>query len=206
MNKTFSIILLMACVAIAATAQRKSITYYHHGSVTNTGQSQGGGGWSVKVVFEDGEPQYTISRTIGGDERKYWFESDYDNDGVYYKKEGSSDKYRFSDDLSCMICSSPAIMGGMVITNVYYNYPLNGSSGYNGGGYSGGSHNGGSSGRAYTTCRTCGGSGVCTSCNGRRGYYVDSGTYTGYNTQVWKDCPSCNGTGRCFNCHGKGKY
>ena len=65
---------------------------------------------------------------------------------------------------------------------------------------------GSSSGITYTTCRTCNGSGTCTSCNGRRGYYVDSGMYTGSGSRTWQNCPSCNGNGRCFNCHGTGRY
>lgn len=62
-----------------------------------------------------------------------------------------------------------------------------------------------STGSSSNICRICKGGGICTSCNGTGGYYVDSGTYTGYDTRVWYDCPSCHGSKRCFNCHGTGK-
>lgn len=62
-----------------------------------------------------------------------------------------------------------------------------------------------SSGGVYSTCRICGGSGVCTSCNGRGGEFRDTGYYSGTNTKSWINCPSCNGNKRCFNCHGTGR-
>lgn len=203
--KKIQLLVLLALCSFIALAQNGTITYYHHGAVWSNGQTQGSGGFYIKVTFEDGEPSYLTKQLLNGGERDCWLESGYDNNGYYYSESGSSDKYRFSDDLTCMICENPPVMG-LTMTNVYYNYPPNGS-GYSGGGNYGGNSYGGSSGSStYTTCRSCGGSGVCTSCNGKRGYYVDSGTYTGYNTRVWKDCPSCNGTGRCFNCHGTGRY
>lgn len=58
----------------------------------------------------------------------------------------------------------------------------------------------------YTTCRTCGGSGVCTSCGGKGGEWRDTGYYTGSGSKSWIACPSCNGNKRCFNCHGTGRY
>lgn len=55
------------------------------------------------------------------------------------------------------------------------------------------------------TCAGCGGSGVCTACGGKRGYWVESGTYTGSGSKTWHDCSSCHGTGKCGVCYGKGK-
>ena len=49
----------------------------------------------------------------------------------------------------------------------------------------------------HRPCSGCGGSGMCTMCNGK-GWYKN--TYSGdiYN------CSSCGGSGRCRVCHGKG--
>ena len=58
----------------------------------------------------------------------------------------------------------------------------------------------------YNRCRTCNGSGVCTSCRGRGGEWRDTGYYTGSNVKSWISCGSCSGNGRCFNCHGSGRY
>lgn len=86
-----------------------------------------------------------------------------------------------------------------------------------GGGYSGGNYNYGGSGsgsgssgsgsgyKAYSKCRTCGGSGVCTSCGGRGGEWRSAGYYTGDATKTWIECPSCHGNKRCFNCYGTGR-
>ena len=54
------------------------------------------------------------------------------------------------------------------------------------------------------TCTSCGGSGVCSGCNGRRGKYQDVGYYIGEERLEWINCGSCNGTGRCPICHGRG--
>lgn len=80
----------------------------------------------------------------------------------------------------------------------YHSAP-NMSSGYSG------TNRSNSSSSVHTTCRICGGSGVCTSCHGKRGEFVDTGTYTGRDTQSWIDCPSCKGNGKCFNCYGTGR-
>lgn len=80
--------------------------------------------------------------------------------------------------------------------------------GYNsyGGGYNyNNSSSSSSSSSVYTTCRICGGSGVCTSCNGRGGEWRDTGYYTGSNSQSWINCPSCHGNKKCFNCYGTGR-
>ena len=55
-----------------------------------------------------------------------------------------------------------------------------------------------------TTCRICGGTGVCTSCHGKGGEWRNTGYYTGANSKSWIDCPSCRGNKKCFNCYGKG--
>lgn len=54
------------------------------------------------------------------------------------------------------------------------------------------------------TCPGCGGSGICTSCHGAGGYWVNSGSYTGSNSRTWVTCGVCHGSGRCGVCHGKG--
>lgn len=88
------------------------------------------------------------------------------------------------------------------------------NSSYGGGGYnspgSTSSHSSSSSSSsrrssAYTTCRICHGSGVCTSCGGTGGSWKDTGYYTGSNTKSWINCGSCHGNKRCFNCHGTGR-
>ena len=73
------------------------------------------------------------------------------------------------------------------------------------GGYGGGYDNSSGSNSVYTTCRICGGSGVCKSCGGRGGEWRDTGYYTGSNVQSWIACPSCRGNKQCFNCHGTGR-
>lgn len=62
-----------------------------------------------------------------------------------------------------------------------------------------------SSSSAYTTCRICGGTGICTTCGGKKGQWMDTGYYTGSGNQSWIECASCHGTTRCFNCHGTGR-
>lgn len=59
---------------------------------------------------------------------------------------------------------------------------------------------------AYTTCKVCGGTGVCQSCHGQGGEWRDTGYYTGSNSKSWISCPSCNGNKRCYMCHGTGRY
>lgn len=64
---------------------------------------------------------------------------------------------------------------------------------------------GGNNSSTYTTCRICGGTGVCTSCHGTGGEWRDTGYYTGSGNKSWINCPSCKGNKRCFNCHGTGR-
>ncbi len=80
------------------------------------------------------------------------------------------------------------------------------NSNYSGGYYSPSTpSNNNNSSSLYTTCRICGGSGVCTSCHGTGGEWRDTGYYIGSGQKSWIECPSCRGNKRCFNCHGKGK-
>lgn len=51
----------------------------------------------------------------------------------------------------------------------------------------------------YITCKSCGGGGGCTACNGK-GYKFNS--YSGHNDT----CPVCNGSGRCGVCRGNGSF
>ncbi len=82
-------------------------------------------------------------------------------------------------------------------SNYYYN---NNSSNY----YNNNSNSNNSS-STYTTCRICGGTGVCTSCHGTGGEWRDTGYYTGSGSKSWIECPSCRGNKKCFNCHGTGR-
>lgn len=54
------------------------------------------------------------------------------------------------------------------------------------------------------TCAGCRGTGVCTMCQGKGGYYTNSGTYTGSGSKTWHTCSSCHGSGKCGVCYGKG--
>ncbi len=82
--------------------------------------------------------------------------------------------------------------GGISYNYNYNNYNNNSSSS--------------SSSSTYTTCSTCGGSGVCSSCHGTGGSWKDTGYYIGSDVKSWINCPSCNGNKKCFMCHGRGKY
>lgn len=87
-------------------------------------------------------------------------------------------------------------------TNGYYV-----GGGYNSGYGSGSSvSSGSSSSSTYTTCKTCGGTGRCTTCNNAGGSWEYTGYYTGENTRTWITCPSCNNLKRCYMCLGRGKY
>lgn len=55
-----------------------------------------------------------------------------------------------------------------------------------------------------TRCSTCGGSGVCTSCQGKGGHFEDTGYYIGEYSPSWIPCPSCNGSRKCYMCYGTG--
>jgi hypothetical protein len=79
---------------------------------------------------------------------------------------------------------------------------------YGGNGSSSSSSSGGNYNNSTTDnrCKTCGGSGVCSSCHGRGGSWQYTGYYVGDDSKSWISCPSCNGSGRCFMCHGSGRF
>jgi len=54
------------------------------------------------------------------------------------------------------------------------------------------------------TCAGCHGTGICTMCQGKGGYYTNSGTYTGSGSKTWHQCSSCHGSGKCGVCYGQG--
>ena len=54
------------------------------------------------------------------------------------------------------------------------------------------------------TCAGCRGTGICTMCQGKGGYYTNSGTYTGSGSKTWHQCSSCHGSGKCGVCYGRG--
>ena len=92
----------------------------------------------------------------------------------------------------------PASYKSTIISNLQARY---GTGNSNSGGYvptpnynAGNSSSGNSS--VYSTCRICGGSGVCTSCHGTGGEWRDTGYYTGSGNKSWINCPSCNGKGK----------
>lgn len=77
-------------------------------------------------------------------------------------------------------------------TNIIYN---NNSSNNN----SSADYNSGSASiHGESVCSVCGGTGRCSSCNGR-GHKASI-----YNAEE-QECPSCRGNGRCYNCYGTGK-
>lgn len=63
---------------------------------------------------------------------------------------------------------------------------------------------GGGTQTAGRTCRGCNGTGHCSMCNGKGGYWNDAGYYVGKDIKTRTSCSSCNGTGQCKVCHGKG--
>lgn len=67
-----------------------------------------------------------------------------------------------------------------------------------------GNSSGGYSSSSGSTCGSCRGTGNCTMCKGRGGYYHNTGTYTGTNEKTWTDCPACNGSRKCQVCYGRG--
>jgi len=109
--------------------------------------------------------------------------------------------------VNCMACGGTGMVyctwcKGTGVVNVIQssggnNYNYNNSGSYN--------YNSNSNSSSYDTCRICGGTGVCTSCNGTGGEWRDTGYYTGSGNKSWIDCPSCNGNKKCFNCRGTGR-
>lgn len=74
---------------------------------------------------------------------------------------------------------------------------------YNGGNLNGGNSSSNSS--VYTTCNSCNGTGVCPSCNGKKGSWKDTGYRVGQDIRSWIDCGNCRGRGTCPICYGRGK-
>lgn len=78
--------------------------------------------------------------------------------------------------------------------------------------YGGSGSSSNSSGGSYhstttdSRCKTCGGSGACTSCGGRKGSWQSTGYYVGDDSKSWIPCSSCNGSGHCFMCRGTGRF
>ena len=153
---------------------------------------------------EDGDPEY-YSESMYSDKKKklyydkqdegWWTYKDYLDWSINISKKGDCVQVSYSNS-------------GIITTRVYKKSPNN----FQGGsiysyGSSGSNSNGNDKGNStYTICRTCRGSGVCTSCGGRGGEWRDTGYYTGSDSRRWFNCPSCNGNKRCFNCHGTGRY
>ena len=134
---------------------------------------------------------------------------------------GGSNQYRcltyppytsYYEWVSCMACGGHGKVfctwcNGTGQVTIEHNHNANGNNYYNGNSSSNYYNNssGNYSNSTTTTCRICGGSGVCTSCHGKGGEWRDTGYYTGSGNKSWIDCPSCNGSKRCFNCHGTGR-
>lgn len=103
--------------------------------------------------------------------------------------------------IKCDFCDGSGRRPNYNNSNIY-----NGGGYYNGGGgYNNGSSGGYNSGSSDSRCSICGGSGVCSSCNGRGGSWQDTGYYIGEDSKSWIPCPSCNGSKQCFNCYGRGR-
>lgn len=80
--------------------------------------------------------------------------------------------------------------------NYYDNYFGNNINNNSGGNNSSSAHH----------CNSCSGTGVCGSCNGQGRYWIDTGTYTGYDSRKLTNCAVCGGSGKCRVCYGKGSF
>lgn len=108
---------------------------------------------------------------------------------------------------TCSMCAG----SGTFFASTNYGGYSSGGGGYSGGSSSHGSSNYGSSssGSSSKVCQKlsatdnahCNGSGVCSTCNGKK-YYYDS---TFGNRHLVDPCVTCNGTGRCPSCNGTGR-
>jgi len=58
-------------------------------------------------------------------------------------------------------------------------------------------------GAGFFKCKTCGGLGRCTKCDGKREFR--SPGYGGVGTATYTTCDRCGGTGRCDDCDGRGR-
>lgn len=70
----------------------------------------------------------------------------------------------------------------------------------------GGNSNGSSdnSNNNHVRCAGCQGTGMCSMCSGKGGYYIEPYIYSGDNTKVWKECSVCYGKKSCKYCWGRG--
>lgn len=64
----------------------------------------------------------------------------------------------------------------------------------------------GSTGNYRRVCPSCNGGRICSSCGGRGEYWIETGTFTGRDTQKLVTCPVCRGTKHCGTCRGKGYF
>ena len=185
---------------------RSSITYYEYQmrTISSMGISASPGtGNAATVEFYGGIPS-TCSHKNG---KTYHLE--------YIGKEGKIEKYR-GDDCLFLFDGSDYKKGFTKVADIvgdikacwdYSTNPNKKGSSYGVGGSSGtGSYNNGGTGSSSSssTCRSCSGTGNCTMCHGRGGYYHNAGTYVGDTGRSWTDCPACNGSGKCQVCYGRG--
>lgn len=56
-----------------------------------------------------------------------------------------------------------------------------------------------------TSCNSCGGTGYCKACSGKGEYWIETGTFTGKDTNKLIKCPVCRGTKHCGVCRGLGR-
>lgn len=61
-----------------------------------------------------------------------------------------------------------------------------------------------SSSSSHKKCGSCGGSGLCTGCNGQGGYWEEVGYLSGHPKQIYTTCPVCRGNKHCGVCRGNG--
>lgn len=198
----------------------KTIRYYgesqmHMSGMTNNLYSLDG---YVDIFFDSAGRPSAMKKNDG---QKRYLIRDNNTKGNVYKMSDDNDNsnnricFNENDKQVTISWSWATTYGGITIRgNVLELYSKTGGSnkinnmcgnsnrGINNGTISGG---GSQSGSVYTTCNSCGGSGVCRSCNGRGGEWRDTGYYTGSNNKSWINCPSCGGSGRCYMCHGRGK-
>lgn len=62
---------------------------------------------------------------------------------------------------------------------------------------------GSSSSNSHKKCGSCGGSGLCTTCNGQGAYWEEVGLFTG-GKKKYITCPVCRGNKHCGVCRGNG--
>lgn len=89
----------------------------------------------------------------------------------------------------------------LVIAKLRVAHGMNSSGGYSApnAGYDSSS----SSSSSHKKCGSCGGSGLCTTCNGQGGYWEEVGQLIG-GKKKYITCPVCRGTKHCGLCRGNG--